>query len=299
MLASTSVYYLTQYVNKPGSSDSAPNYLVMKEATTNAWKRYMTVDNIYYKNMVVLSKDQQLLSNLNNYKIETAKETDRFMKDAKSLAKDKDIDKAFVTMINRRLDREKESKEFASKFYDTLIAIFGGSLPKEEKIKQITTESTNFTNYAQSLLVRAATEMEDLAKVLSDKYGQAFTLDEFLFYTEYKKGSFTNSDSTGTEAATVAVTINPKSITGVWKDGDNKISLLADKTMSYELVSGDKGTGSWKIEDNKLRLDVVSSISKQKDTRFFNISKITADSFTMTFDATPSFTYNLIRVKKK
>ena len=50
IIASTTVYYLTQYVNNK-KSDSTPDYANMKLGTISAWNRFVTIDNIYYKSI--------------------------------------------------------------------------------------------------------------------------------------------------------------------------------------------------------------------------------------------------------
>ncbi|HMU47195.1 MAG TPA: hypothetical protein PKC72_12565, partial [Chitinophagaceae bacterium] len=78
VLTSTLIYYLTVFQNKP--KQGSAGFYEIKEATTNAWNRYVTVDNIYYKNIIELSTDKELLKNLDNYKAETFAETDNFIK---------------------------------------------------------------------------------------------------------------------------------------------------------------------------------------------------------------------------
>ena len=54
VLGSSAVYFLG-FSHR--NNNSTNDYLVTKEATTKAWKSYETIDNIYYKNTVSLSKD--------------------------------------------------------------------------------------------------------------------------------------------------------------------------------------------------------------------------------------------------
>lgn len=299
IIASTTVYYLTQYVNNK-KSDSTPSHLVVKEATTSAWKRYVTLDNLYYKNIQALLKDKSLLSNLDNYKIELFKEGDNFIKDVETIMKEKDIDKAFISMVNRRIDREKESNDVITKFYDKLKAISRSNLSDVEQQKQLIAAVTNFQSYSQTLLERAATELEDLSKILANKHGEAFTLDEFLFYKDYKKGLHNINDSNAVIAmpsGTFATNIDPKSLIGTWSDGDNTLALRKDNTVSYILDDGDKAIGTWKIENDKLKLDAVSIVTKIRTTWLFNLGNITTNSFTMTLNSTPFDVFYVSRIK--
>ena len=300
IVASTTVYYLTQYVNNK-KSDSAPTYEVKKEATINAWKRYVTIDNIYYKNILALSADKELLKNLDNYKIETFAETENFINDAEKLIKEKNIDKTLIAMVDRRVAREKESKDRTTSFYDKLNSIKASNLSEGEKLERRTAESAAYLQYAKSLFQRSATEVEDLAKALTETYATTFNPYDVMVYADYKKiiQPAIDTEEEADSAATYAQNINKQSLIGDWSDSGNKISLQENGNMSYSLISGDKADGKWKIENNKLRIDAVSCVSRIKSTWYFYLSNITGNSFTMKLSVSPFDIYHLIRVTGK
>jgi|CXWL01.1.fsa_nt_gi hypothetical protein len=300
IFASTIVYYLTQYVNNRKSSEAA-SYPEKKEATTNAWRRYVTIDNIYYKNILSLSNDKELLKNLDNYEAETSAETDNFIKDAETLIKEKNIDKTFVAMVNRRLKRERESRDIAAKYYDTLNSIKRSDLSDEEKAKKSIAETTVFFQYAKTLFERAATEIEDLTKTLTETYATPFNPYDVMIYADYKKNisqpeAYTDEGEADSAANNIE-SIEAKKLVGNWDDRGNTISLQKNGNMSYRLNSGDTATGKWKIANNKLKIDALSSVTKLKTTWFFNLSNITSNSFTMKLSTQPFDVYNLVRVK--
>lgn len=299
IIASTTVYYLTQYVNNK-KSDSAPTYEVKKEATINAWKRYVTIDNIYYKNIIELSTDKELLKNLDNYKAETFAETDNFIKDAEKLIKEKNIDKTLISMVDRRVTREKESRDRTASFYDKLNSIKASNLSDGEKLEKRTAESAAYLQYAKSLFQRSATEVEDLAKALTETYATTFNPYDVMIYADYKKIIQPAIDTEEADSTdNYAQNINRQSLIGDWNDNGNKISLQKNGNLSYSLISGDKADGKWKIEDNKLRVDAVSSVTKVKSTWYFNLSNLTGNSFTMKLSVSPFDIYHLTRVSGK
>src|SRR5687767_6531987 len=121
ILGSTAVYFLG-FHNK-GKGGTKASYLEMKESTTRAWRTYVAIDNIYYKNLMSINKDKELILDLDRYKAEMFKEGARFKRDAQNIMKDEDVDKAFVSMMERRFEREKEAEDAITIYIDKLKAI--------------------------------------------------------------------------------------------------------------------------------------------------------------------------------
>jgi hypothetical protein len=186
VLGATAIYFLG-FHNKGGHSGST-DHLVIKEATTKAWRSYVSIDNLYYKNILSLAKDPALLKDLGRYKSEMQKESTRFKKDVEDILQDKDIDKSFASMLNRRLDREKEGEEITTKLIDNLQSIYNSVGSVEEKRNRMIAENTSYSEQTKGLLERSVNEIEDLSKVLSEKFNQPFNLNDFLSYADYKKG---------------------------------------------------------------------------------------------------------------
>lgn len=304
MIASTTVYYLTQYVNNK-KTDSIPNQLVMKEVNTSAWKRYVSVDNLFYKNLLALMSDEQLAKNFDNYKAELQTETEKFIKDAELLIKEKYIDNTFVTMINRRVKREQESTKIRATFIDNIQRINQGKISEREKQKQRFAETSSFHNHSTRLYKMAANEIEDLTKTLTETYSTRFDPNDVLIYADYKK-SVSETDSMKAEVADSAayydaktVKANARLLIGNWSTENNKISLQENGSLSFSLDYGEEATGTWKIEDNKLRLDAVSTVTKTDITWSFYLRNVTANSFTIKLSTSPFTESNFTRVKDK
>lgn len=186
VLGSTTVYFITHGKDKTEPS-ATEKLLVGKEVTTKAWKSYVAMDNIYYKNVMGLSKEMVETKNIINYKNEVLKEAESFKKDVENILKDPNLDNSFSSLLNRRLDREKESVEKLGAYIDRLEQIRNMSISDQEKMQRLQAEDNGYRQYSMSVLARATTEVEDLAKNLTDKYAQPFNVEEFLAVVDYKK----------------------------------------------------------------------------------------------------------------
>src|SRR5690606_4502245 len=188
VLGSTAIYFLG-FHNRGGKSgpSAAENLLVMKEVTTKAWKSYVTTDNIYYKNLLSINKDFQESPDLELYKQDVTKEADRFRKDVDDLLKEENLDKTFASMLSRRLEREKEALDKMTDYVEAIQRLQRSELGEKEVMEKANEEGKKFEKYSKTAVERAATEVEDIAKTLAERYGQAFSLSDFLFYNDYKK----------------------------------------------------------------------------------------------------------------
>ncbi len=190
IFASTSVYYLTQYVNNKKSSDSPPDHLVMKEATISAWKRYVIMDNIYYKAVKMMIADKEKFgSNDQKFTQEIMNESNSFKKEAGKITDEKNIDPALKTMLSRRIERQTEFEEALTLMYNKLKTINAQRIDSLSKEKLAVPVMEYFYSTTQRLYKKAATEIEDLTKTLTESYGTPFNASEVLSYTAFKEGA--------------------------------------------------------------------------------------------------------------
>ena len=68
--------------------------------------------------------------------------------------------------------------------------------------------------------------------------------------------------------------------------------------MNSSLSTGEKYTGSWKIEDDKLRLDMKDTKTQFMLTQFFRIYDLKPDSFMMVLTIKPHVAYHAVRIKQ-
>jgi|GEM_PF-3043099 len=312
ILGSTAVYFLG-FHNK-GKGETKASYLEMKESTTRAWRTYVAIDNIYYKNLMSINKDKELILDLDRYKAEMFKEGARFKRDAENIMKDKDVDKAFVSMMERRFEREKEAEEAITIYIDKLKAVMNSVDKPEEKQQQVFKETRTYQSKANGVLERTLNEMEDLAKTLSERYGQPFNLNEIQAYVDYKSGKFKINLNTQTGGSTVnnnqgnpgepkdgnnnSVPPNPEIFPGKWSTTGANIHLKKDGTFFWDVLStGDKSSGKWEIKDNQLIM-FPSTGSSKLSTWIFNLVVENPNLFTMTLNVEPHNSYQLARIRE-
>ncbi|MEO7983300.1 MAG: hypothetical protein ABI688_04385 [Bacteroidota bacterium] len=309
IIASTSVYYLTQYINNK-KSDSTPSQLVMKEATTNAWKRYVTMENIYYKaaigitrgkTMAIPDEDEGTFALVDKFVNDLAKEAAIFKKDAAKIAEEENVDPALKSMLARRIERQTEFNDMITVFVQKAKTIYSTTKNPALRDKKINTATQVMTAGIKLVYEKAATEVEELSKTLTATYAVTFDPNEVQIYADYKK-SISNRNALSKAALDTADytrNIPPKSLVGSWDSHGDKINLLKDNGFDYSLRTGEKMTGTWKIENGKLRMDGVDPATKQKLQWLFLVKDIAADSFTMTLSISPFTSYDFTRVKAK
>jgi len=307
IIASTSVYYLTQYINNK-KTDSTPSSLVMKEATTNAWKRYVTMENIYYKAAIGITDYKSMVVDEDNeftvvdkFVAGLAREIEIFKKDAAKIAREKNVDAALKTMLNRRIERQTEFIDLIAAFVVKAKGIYNTTTDTATRDKKINSAAAALTYNMKLLYEKAATEIEELSKTLSATYAVNFDPNEVQIFSDYKKSiSGTNRlNEASIDTASYLTNVDPRSLVGNWEDHGNKINLLKNNSFNYSLINGEKIAGSWTIEQGKLRLDAVHAPTKQQLLWLFRIKDITANSFTMTLSIAPFDTYHLERVSNK
>mgnify|MGYP001202312446 CR=1 FL=1 len=342
VLGSTTVYFITHGTGKSSETTTvstmspAEKLLVSKEVTTKAWKSYVSIDNLYYKNLKVLQASFIKNKNIMAYKEDMQKEAASFRKDVENILKEENLDESFSALLNRRLDREKESLEKMGDYMDEVDRLINADIPVSEKQEKAAAADARFNEYAQSVMQRASNELEGLSKSLSEKYMQPFSVDDFDFYSDYKKslqGSNTNPTGDNTpntdnndpgtkqnnEGYTGAVNSargeetkqptqvnnNTKGATtshtsrdfyGEWDVNGATITLSSNGNMSWDMDNGDYAQGTWRYSNNQIVMKATSQ-NGQRANWVFDLFNITPNSFTMRLTAPPYNTYYMVRYR--
>lgn len=301
VLTSTLIYYLTVFQNKP--KQGGAGFYEVKEATISAWKRYVTVDNIYYKNIVTISRDTTLANRPEFFKEEIMKESGIFKNDTEEIMNTGDIDATLKAMMKRRIERQNEFEQILGEFADRVQILKSEKADSAERARKITASVQKFFNDTKRMYDKGILEIEDICRTLEQTYMQTFDPNDLLTYIDYKKfytSEDNSEDKVDNETIKKPITeAEKKYLPGDWDDKGNAMSLEKDGSLKYSMASGDNGTGTWKIENNKLRIDSHSNISQLNYTWYFNLSDIKKNSFTMTLTVKPYDTYHLTRVNTK
>jgi hypothetical protein len=194
VLGATLIYFLGFQHRSGGDGPKTADMLVTKEATSKAWKSYVAVENIYYKNSQSVFKDLQQTKQLDDFEENIIRESDKFQTDLPQVLKDENIDGAFISLINRRLENEKSTEVKMKKYLSNLQGIVKGNYSQTEKQEKLAAEDAAWASYSKGTVERAVTDLEDLAKILSDRYQIPFAMTDLLVYNEIKKAENTKPE---------------------------------------------------------------------------------------------------------
>jgi hypothetical protein len=303
IITSTTVFYLTQYLNKKSDGN---DFLRTKEATTAAWKSYVAYQNAYTENTLSFEKDI-LARGYDVYLIGMKKESAKFQKDVKDLANTQNIDKDLAKALNRSIENQNDLIPEAEKYIKTVKQIFTSKKSLEEIRQNFIDEEIKRIVYSKGTFERSVNDVKEIAKTLSERYGQSFSMNDFtivqIFPQKMKtEDSLLNVLRNGPHFADTshiiyATHVDPKALIGNWEGNGDTILLKKDNTMIFKLSTGYKATGTWAIENKELRLNEFGTDGKEKFISFFKLSDITANSFTATRDQFPFDTYSVVRAK--
>ncbi len=303
IITSTTVFYLTQNLKKPEEN----RFSTTKEATTAAWRSYVTYENIYTKNTLSLSRNTvgvSLDSVLKSFK----KESDKFQKDLIDLASGKKMDKDLIKAMNRRLDNEKSSIPVLEQYYKNIDRINNSKGSLKEKKDALVNEMARYSEFTKSFFERAVNDIQLIAETLSKRYGEQYSMNDFLIVQMEPQIVKTNDsvinvilnmeiDSNGNLVQKInTVIVKEKDIIGNWNADGQVFTFEKNRKMAWVLGNGDKTTGTWKIEDNILRLDGTLPRIKQKGSWRFYVSNITENSLTLISAKDNTVIYFLVRI---
>ena len=202
VIGATFVYFLNKgnNHNNNDTNSSTGSYLEVKEATTKAWKSYVAIENLEYKNAMLLANHLKDLNTLDEFKDELTKESDKFSSDIEALQKTKDIDDGFISLLKRRLDAEKEALEKWNSFFASWATILNTTQPGQERNDRVTAEYSKMQANASFIVERTKTEITDLSKSLSEKYGQPFAVTDLLLFQNDKNNQTTANNNNNTNS---------------------------------------------------------------------------------------------------
>jgi cell division FtsZ-interacting protein ZapD len=115
VLGATIIYFL-------GFNNKKPSFtkLEREEITTQTWKTYVTVENIYTKNTVSLLHDVLKFGGSAEVLKETNKESEKFQNSVKDMIAADGVDKDMVSFLKQRLEDEIKEGPETEKFYKGL-----------------------------------------------------------------------------------------------------------------------------------------------------------------------------------
>ncbi|MBL7742231.1 MAG: hypothetical protein JNN00_02045 [Chitinophagaceae bacterium] len=334
VLGATAIYFLG-FNKKSGRSDME-KMLITKEATIKAWKSFVTTQNIGYKNMKSLSeeyyeklgeaaKEKGLKGTVpvfTDFKDDLFKEMKKTTNDINEILKNEDIDEGFVSMLNRTLENGKDEEKKVIAFFDDITSLARSDIDEQEKAARWEKLAGKFSDMEERASARAANEAEEIAKTLSERYGQSFDLNQLQVYVDYKKekdnkpeadktgggdekkekapsdpGSETEYTNDGTGGSSSGNPIEPTTslLTGEWEMKGGALELSKNGNMFWTFEGKGYTSGSWKLQDGKLQMKATNPDNGKTSTIIGTLSDITQNSFTLTVLSTPKEVYHFKR----
>jgi hypothetical protein len=198
VLGAAAIYFLGFNNNKTPLTK-----LEKEEATTEAWKTYVTVENIYAKNNASLLQDANQYRQFADVLQESLTESSKFQNSLQGLIEKEGADKDLVSLFTKRLKADKELTPQIEPLYKGLNELSAISekerWPKERVSDSVSTRIARFIEMIKVRLAVHAGEIETVSKKLSEKYEYNFKLNDLLIIqaVKYKKDIFnlTNTDN--------------------------------------------------------------------------------------------------------
>jgi hypothetical protein len=104
-------------------------------------------------------------------------------------------------------------------------------------------------------------------------------------------------DSNGNIVQTnFATNLTKKDLEGTWNVDGDVVSLKKDGLLIWTSGNGKKATGTWKIVDDKLKIEATMSESNEKVAYTYRVSNLTSSSFTISQTESPYFQFDVTRI---
>ena len=293
VVGATVVYFLG-FHNKGGGS-STPDYLVVKDATINSWRSYVSAENVFFGNWNVYAANYTN-TGFERYKQNTLGELDRFKSDMKKILQTKNLDPSFISLLERRLQAKQDWENEYRKHLDNYEMLDKSTTDPNEKNTKLNAEVQRFTNKTKDIDQRFANEIGELCNTLTSKYSYTFSWKELKMYQQLSAGNQTDTTrttSTGTAEA------DWQKLIGKWQmqDKGTYIGTLyqyEDGRMYYYFQSGDSTYGRWQYNNDQLTL-YYDQYWGAGQNFIYTISNLSDNSFSMTLTAPPNSLFTATR----
>ncbi len=305
IITSTTVFYLTQYISRKQDGNQ---FSRIKEATTAAWRSYIGYENVYAKNTLSYQQTAQV-EGRDAYLKGVKLESEKFQKDILDLQKRKFIDEDLLKTFRKRIDNEKNTMGMIENYFERIREIETGNLSLKEKKDTLTFEMIRWTNLYKGSFERAVNELKEITKILADRYGGTFSVDEFLVVQMAPQMMKSNDsllnvlqniviDSSGNilRDKNYITGIDPENLAGKWSTEGATITLTKNRKMTWLVSNGSKAEGTWKIENDQLKIQATTYPEKRKANWTFNLTALSDNTFSIVLDSPPYNSYSLIRI---
>ena len=298
------VLYLLKF-NK-SSDNSEANYLVVKEATTNAWKSYISAENVFYNNMQTYQANYSI-NGFDHYKEATLGEFEHFKSDLKRIQSTKNLDPSFQSMLEQRVKINDESEDKYRQYLDHYDSVSKNVSDPTERNNKLNAETQRFIDERKERDQLFENSIDELCKTLTDKYSGSFAKTSLVMYQPTNQTNqntqATNTNNTNTNSGTDAsktnnnnntATIDLRMLVGKWIEGSNYLYQYQDGKMYYYFSNGDSTYGSWQLYNNQL-YHYYNQYYGAGHRWVYNISNLTDNAVSITLVDSPYTRFNFVR----
>lgn len=304
--------YLLKF-NKSGDN-SEVSMVLMKEATINAWKSYVSAENVFFNNMQTYQANYSV-NGFDHYKEATLGEFEHFKSDLKRIQSTKDLDPSFQSMLEQRIKINDESEDKYRIYLDNYNNISKNTTDATERTNKLNAETKRFVDERKERDQLFENSIDELCKTLTDKYSGSFAKTALVMYqptdqtnqnnqtanTNNTNTTTTNNTNPGTDGSNTnnnnnnsSTTIDWKMLVGKWIQGNNYLYQYQDGKMYYYFGNGDSTYGSWEIYNNQL-YHYYSQYYGAGNRWVYNISNLTGNALSITLVDSPHTRYDFVR----
>ncbi|HVT83882.1 MAG TPA: hypothetical protein VHD35_01700 [Chitinophagaceae bacterium] len=295
------VLYLLKF-NK-SSDNSEANYLVVKEATTNAWKSYVSAENVFYNNMQTYQANYSI-NGFEHYKEASLGEFEHFKSDLKRIQSTQNLDPSFQSMLEQRIKINDESEDKYRQYLDNYNNISTSITDPTERNNKLNAETKRFIDERKERDQLFENSIDELCKTLTDKYSGNFAKNSLVMYQQNNQTGQTSSTNTnntnnnsGTDATTTnssAASVDWRMLVGKWIEGSNYLYQYQDGKMYYYFSNGDSTYGSWQLYNNQL-YHYYNQFYGAGHRWVYNISNLTNNALSITLVDSPYTRFDFVR----
>jgi len=306
VVTSTLIYYLTVFQNRKSEGAS---HLEVKEATVEAWKSYKAYENTYTGNMLSFEKSYKENGSLEGYVQGMNTESKKFVADLTDLSTTDNLDKDLVKAFKRRLENETSTVEKAAAYYATINKVLSANTTPRKKKEEFVAEEMRWSQYIKGAFERSINDVQEIAKILGERYGQTFSLSDFLNVQLQPQRQKTYDsvisvlnkieidDNGNIVQKNIATNLQAKDVEGTWNVDGDVVALQKNGNLAWTMQEeGKKATGTWKIVDSKIVIEATIGGSNEKLNYTFSVSNLTSSSFTISQSEPPYQQYDVTRI---
>ena len=223
-------------------------------------------------------------------------------------------------MLNRVVANGKDQEEKTVAFFDKLISLAKSDADVNEKVTKIKAQLSSFEEKGKRDQQRMANEAEAIAKVLAERYSQAFNLNELDVYVDYKKEKEKEKEKKPEDPVKPnpqdnpgpAAPVDPNQpdptvqntnqlqptvalLAGQWQATNSILELSRDNDLYWTFNDGRYTSGDWTLSNGTIRMDVTNPQTLQAMVITGYISDFKRGSFTLTFNSTPREVYSFTK----